>query len=336
MPWKRLIGMSVAAMCGLALTTSAALAGNNLLGNGYPSGPHFNLIILGKKPGFVCPTAAEYIATTPAQNVIYVPQVGTDVKIMMESGAKGPKNDPTLAVLKVTDWCSDAFDGTPAVVQIPKDPEGYAAFARIHGKPGPGDGSTASFEFTTRELDLVQDEFGNDLLVLGVVDDEGVTDISGTIIERFDTGSKGKGAKKATDISALFEYTGQVCAINNQDGFCSGDSVCSPGPTVCCVPVEEVAGAFVEASGCNDPDLAGFAGCALQVEVDGVMQCPDQLPYNGGLTSNVCEVITACKTFDGAWIFNIADFVNVLFGADNEGSYNVQVRLYPLPLINNQ
>jgi hypothetical protein len=336
MTLKRVICMSVAAACGLVLTTSVALAGNNLLGNGYPSGPHFNLVILGKKAGFVCPTAAEYIASTPAQNVIYVPQVGTDIKIMMESGAKGPKTDPTLVALKVTDWCTDAFDGTPAVVQIPKDAEGYAVFARIHGKPGPGDGSTATFEFTTRDLDLVQDEFGNDLIVLGVVDDTGITDISGTVIERFDTGGKGKGGRKATDISALFEYTGQVCAINDQEGFCSGGSVCSAGPTVCCVPVEEVAGTFVEASGCNDPELAGFAGCAPQVEVEGVMQCPDPFTYNGVQTSNVCEVITACKTFDGAWIFNIADFVNVLFGADNEGSYNVQVRWYPLPLINNQ
>ena len=77
MTWKRLIGMSVAAMCGLALTTSAALAGNNLLGNGYPSGPHFNLIILGKKPGFVCPTAAEYRLGLMPQNTTASPGEST-------------------------------------------------------------------------------------------------------------------------------------------------------------------------------------------------------------------------------------------------------------------
>ena len=35
---------------------------------------------------------------------------------------------------------------------------------------------------------------------------------------------------------------------------------------------------------------------------------------------------------DPTWIFNIESFVNVLFGAENNGSYNVKLRLYPLPL----
>ena len=332
MRWKRLVCTAVVVAAAL-LATSPALAGNNRVGNGFPSGPHFNLVILGKKPGFVCPTPAEYLASNPSQNVVYVPQVGTDINIMMQSGAKGPKADPTLASLKVTDWCSDAFDGTPAVVQIPKDAEGYGVYARIHGKPGPGDGSTATFEFTTRTLSLVEDEFGNDLILLGVVTDTGIEDISGTLLERFDTGGKGKGVQKATDISALFSYTGNVCAINNQDEFCSTGG-CSAGPNVCCVPVEYVGDVLVEASSCSDPDLAGFAACELQDQV--TLACPATLTYNGVATSNVCEVTTACKSFENAWIFNIADFVNVLFGAANDGSYNVQVRWYPLPLINNQ
>lgn len=334
MGWRRVVCTVVAAVCGL-LIAGPALAGNNLVGNGFPSGPHFNLVVLGKKPGFVCPTAAEYLANNPSQNVIYVPQVGTDINIMMQSGTKGPKSDPTLAAFKVTDWCTDAFDGTPAVVQIPKDADGYAVYARILGKPGPGDGSSATFEFATRSLSLVEDEFGNDLIVLGIVTDTGIEDISGTLLERFDSAGKGKGAQKATDISALFSYTGDVCAINNQDEFCATGG-CGAGPTVCCVPVEYVDDVLVEAGSCSDPELAGFAGCSLQVEVDGVLQCPATLEYNGATTANVCEVITACKTFEDAWIFNIADFVNVLFGADNDGSYNVQVRWYPLPLINNQ
>jgi len=39
-----------------------------------------------------------------------------------------------------------------------------------------------------------------------------------------------------------------------------------------------------------------------------------------------------CKRFDDEWIFNIADFVTVLFGVENNGSYIVKVRFYPLPL----
>jgi hypothetical protein len=60
------------------------------------------------------------------------------------------------------------------------------------------------------------------------------------------------------------------------------------------------------------------------------------LTFGDAMTDNVCEVSPVCKTFTDAWIFNIADFVNVLFGAENNGSYNIQVRYYPLPLINNQ
>lgn len=336
MRWGRVACMAVGAVCALMLATSPALAGNNLLGNGFPSGPHHNLVILGKKADFVCPTLAEYTEGTPGQNVIYVPQVGSDIGILMESGSKGPKSDPTLAALKVTDWCSEAFDGSPAVMKLPKDAEGYAVYARLLGKPGPGDGTTATFEFTTRALDLVEDEFGNNLILLGVLTDTGITDIAGTLLERFDTGGKGKNVRKATDISALFQYTGDVCTINDQDTFCS-DNDCVTSPTVlCCVPVEEVDGTLVEASGCSDEELAGFAGCAPQVDVDGVLQCPTELTFGDAMTDNVCEVSPVCKTFTDAWIFNIADFVNVLFGAENNGSYNIQVRYYPLPLINNQ
>ena len=31
-------------------------------------------------------------------------------------------------------------------------------------------------------------------------------------------------------------------------------------------------------------------------------------------------------------IFNIADFVDVLFNVKNNGTYNVNLRFYPLPL----
>ena len=44
------------------------------------------------------------------------------------------------------------------------------------------------------------------------------------------------------------------------------------------------------------------------------------------------QVDAQCKSFADEWIFNIEDFVNVLFGADNNGSYNVQLRFYQLPL----
>ena len=38
-----------------------------------------------------------------------------------------------------------------------------------------------------------------------------------------------------------------------------------------------------------------------------------------------------CRDYEEDWVFNIADFVNVLW--DIQGNaYNVQIRFYPLPL----
>ena len=331
------------AVLSLTLVTASALmwqpllahAGNNLLGNGFPSGPHFNLNILGKQEGFTCPSQADYLAGTPDQNVIYVPQVGSEISILMESGAKGPKSNPALETLKVTDWCSQTLDGDAATMMLPKSADGYAVFAWIRGKPGDAGGPT--FEFTGREFDLVQDEFGNDLIVLGLITETGIVDYAGNTLQRWDGSGKGKGGLKAKDISALFQFTGTACAINDQTTFCSTGG-CVAGPTVCCVPFEDSGGTLVVASACNDPDLAGYGACVSQMETSpGVFECPAELAVGDGTTTGtVCPVETACKEFSNTWIFNVADFVNVLYNAQNDGSYNVGLRFYPLPLINNQ
>lgn len=316
----------------IGLSVSTGVAGNNLIGNGFPSGPHFNLNIIGKNSDFVCPSLADYVASTPGQNVIYVRRVDSNIEILMESGAKGPKSDPSLTTLKVTDWCSNNIDGSSATLQLPKDAEGYAVYARITGKPGSEDG-LPTFAFSGREFVSVEDEFGNDLFLLGLINDTGIYDYAGNELYRYDGSKSGKGVKKAVNITELFQYSGQICAINDQTTFCSADlSLCTPGPIVCCVPfVDDGSGNLVEASSC-DPTLVGFGACVNQQE--GV--CPDSITYNGFTTTNICQVTTQCKYYDDQWIFNIADFVSVLFGAENNGSYNVHLRFYPLPLLNNQ
>ena len=329
---KKINPLSVLFLLAFCLSVSPGFAGNNLIGNGFPSGPHFNLNILGKNNDFVCPSLADYLASTPGQNVIYVRRVDSNIEILMESGAKGPKSDPSLTTLKVTDWCSNNIDNTPAVVQLPKDADGYAVYARITGKPGSEDG-LPTFAFSGREFALVEDEFGNDLIALGLITDTGIYDFSGNELYRFDSSKNGKGVRKATNITELFQFTGEICAINEQTTFCSPDlSLCTPGPIVCCVPfVDDGSGNLVEASSC-DPTLVGFGACVNQ---EGGI-CPTTITYNGITTTNICQVTTQCKTFTDQWIFNIADFVNILFGAENNGSYNVQFRFYPLPLLNNQ
>ncbi|WP_415892437.1 hypothetical protein ACMXYN_14440 [Neptuniibacter sp. PT8_73] len=39
--------------------------------------------------------------------------------------------------------------------------------------------------------------------------------------------------------------------------------------------------------------------------------------------------VGTCKSWENEWIFSIADFVEYIWGIDNKGSYNIQVRFYP-------
>ena len=450
------------------------------LGNGYPSGPHYNLNLIGKKDNFTCPAAKfEFTLDSACDgreqgdvivaescpdacnctqglqvfgNVIFMPrrtddssQPGTEddkISILVESGRKGPKGKPTAAVLEVTDLCTESFPddgsatgpgyetGDPATFRLPSDEDGYAVYARIHGKPGEavfedltatpigsggscdadsgdvcdpdndGDGvceiketcvGDPSFEFTSRQLKLVEDEFGNDLVAIGLITSEGTFDFDGNPLHRFDNLKKGKGVRKAVDITDFFTFNGEVCFINDA----SIQLFCPSGPgsdncalrtddggrdsPVCCVAANLDATGNVElADSCVEAD--GFAYCednAVLVEVAGdgigdddgdcesgeecVNECPATISFenpdntvgdapaligNGNCDpgencttvpddgGEVCTVVPVCKDFseDPVWIFNLEAFVNVLFGVDNNGSYNVQLRFYPLPL----
>lgn len=360
---KKIVLFCVPTLFVLGLLASPTFAGNNLLGNGFPSGPHFNLIIHGKNDNFTTCPAAKYEVTDPGTsgvligtivegscpatatcqqvfgNVINVPRGWGDgpIEILMESGRKGPKSNPGTTELEVTDWCTKDIDGDAAVLRLPQDSDGYAVYARILGKPGDGGGPT--FKFTSRELVLVEDEMGNDLLGLGLITDNSIINFDGSELTRWDTAKNGKGVQKAKNITEIFEFTGQACAINDQSTFCASGG-CSDGPVVCCVPfVEQQNGTFVENSVCQEP----YGACVNQTDTNGdtILDCLATITYqvaNGDPVEaqTVCPVSTQCKNFEDKWIFNIADFVNVLFGIDPDGSYNVQIRFYPLPLQNNQ
>ena len=355
------------------------------VGNGFPSGPHFNLNISGKKENFTCPPpefqwtitgttdghtgdghemgAVVVSATCPAGhtctqgvqvfgNVVFVPRTQAlgpgntpiPIEILMESGLKGPKSAPATTDLQVTDWCSQQFDGDAASLRLPKDPEGYAVYGRILGKPGADGGPT--FDFVSRNLMLVHDEFGNDLILLGLVNETGAFDP--VTLTRYNSGTAGKGALKAVNITPLFEFSGEVCYINDVDVFCPDLSGANPAgcsvradangvpQPVCCVPVDvnPDTGAQTALSSCVDPSLDGFGACVDSTsDGAGGYLCPATIDFDGvDPQETACPVVPVCKTYAGAWIFNIADFVNVLFGVENDGSYLVQLRFYPLPL----
>ena len=70
-----------------AFPAFAVQPGQTVNPNGFPSGDHYNLNIIGKKSGFTCPEQQYDLSGNLLYgNVIYVPETGTDIKIMMQSG----------------------------------------------------------------------------------------------------------------------------------------------------------------------------------------------------------------------------------------------------------
>jgi hypothetical protein len=323
-------------------------------GNGYPSGPHFNLNLNAKSDHFRCP-APQFVVVVDNNgngdagmivdvcdpgdvcdpdlgNVVFLPRVqGTDpISLLIESGRKGPKTAPDATDLEVVDWCTQSFPddgsfapplGDAAVVRLPKNAEGYAVYARVHGKPGRNQ-DERTFA-AVPELALVQDEAGNDLLYLGLVSSDGVFDSEGILLRRTDDSRKGKGVRKATDIGGLFRWSGDVCYLQpDTDPFClddSGANLCTM-LDLCCV----------------DLDLSGdgvYEACDLLTDVgvdpdgDGNFECPLT-----DVAGNPYTPLTAeCRHYDSKWVFNIADFVDLLLDITSD-AYHVQIRFYPLPL----
>lgn len=335
-------GIAVASSLYLA---SAALAGKPTddtgayLGNGAPSGPHFNLIFNAKQAEFTCPPPQfEVVAGGDVDgdgvcdpgdtceqtfgNVIFMPrEQGNDaITVVMQSGAKGPKSQPDATQLEVTDWCTESFpdeDGADgAVLRLPKDPEGYAVFGWVKGKLG-----ERTFE-TVPSLDLVEDEAGNDLILLGLVSPDGVFKSDGIELSRIDSTTKGKGNNNFTDMTDLFLWTGNVCYVQEDvDMFCldeSGVDVCQDR-ALCCVDETDPPDGVYEH--CEDLSVVGVD------PGDGTLVCPDfdafGFPYE--------TVVAVCRDYEDDWVFNIADFVNVLWDIESN-AYNVQIRFYPLPL----
>lgn len=144
--------------------------------------------------------------------------------------------------LEVTDWCTRHFpdDGTTpaspdpadggdgAAFTLPANDRGYRVLARVMGRPVEGD----AFQFLKPSIKDLRDEFGNTLfdaegysyLDLGTINPDGsCTDANGEdnpdcMLKRSDNGpgQKGKkGVQDATELSALFQFSGDICYVND-------------------------------------------------------------------------------------------------------------------------
>ena len=192
-------------VCGMALCVAGVLLllipcayAQNVNPNGFPSGPHFNLNIIGKKAEFACPAQEYDLNGNPIYgNVVFVPDNGSG-SLTMQSGRVGKKAS-TFTELRAIDPCA-GFDGTPALIELPPNTNGYRVYARALGKPG--DATAISI---IPSLVSASDEFGDPLVYLGLVTSGGIFKSDGETITR--TGRK----STAMPITDMFLWSGTVC-----------------------------------------------------------------------------------------------------------------------------
>ena len=278
------LALSIVVIAAFAVApVSATEPGQSVNPNGFPSGEHYNLNIIGKNADFTCP-GQEYLSGAPLYgNVIYVPQKGTDIKILLQSGA-GNKA-AAITTLQETDPCTAGFDGSPAVVQIPKNTMGYRVYARALAKPT----DNPSMQIIP-SLASVEDEYGNDLVYLGLVTSNGFE----TPLSTF---TRQKGKSTAVNITGMFEWTGDVCYFNST--YCLTPEQCTTTALCCTIDANAL-----------------YQNCTVKVG--------DLCPLG------TVDTTAYCRSYSNEWVFNIGDFVTEVWGIDNNGLKLLQVRFYPV------
>jgi hypothetical protein len=313
----------------VAFIITPALAtkpGETVNPNGFPSGPHYNLNIHGKKAEFTCPEQKYYLEVTECNctlheigdlveecdsqdiceptnipiygNSIFVPENGVGIKIYMQSGKVGGKGKKAETLPQNELWAIDpcaVFDGS-ATIQLP--PGEYDVYARALAKP-----TDNPYMTVTPELVAAEDENGNDLVYLGLLTGNGFK----TTTETF---TRNKGKSKAIPITGLFNWTGTVCYIEMPEGYTGTIT------THCCHDYDPPDGIYDYCCFDENNDLT--------YQVD---ECSGDL--TGFVEGECAEIETYCYEYTDEWIFNIADFVNYLWNANNNGLKLLQVRFYP-------
>jgi hypothetical protein len=277
----KIFGMGVLFVSMTAFVTAYAMSQDENP-NGFPSGPHYNMNIIGKKVSFTCP-APELDPITGAPiygNVVFVPESGQGIQIYMQSGSTKGKA-AAITELRVIDPCA-GIDGNGATVQLPPNAAGYRVYARALAKPTDYPSMTI-----LPSLVAAVDESGNDLMYLGLVTDRGFVRSDGITVTRT------KGKSVATNVTGLFEWSGDVCYFTALDGT------------------------YTETQ-----------KCVIDLDGDGIYD-DAEAPVDGVCPAGYSLISTFCKTYEEEWVFNIADFVEYLWSLDNSGSKLVQIRFYP-------
>jgi hypothetical protein len=265
-------------------------------------GFHYTLNVHGKGETFKkqdCTVVPDPV-TGEYSNNIFIPSNGEPTdnnQVLMTSGSAKGKWASTGVVYGVRDACTAPFDGDAAELTLPPNPngKGYYVTARVLGKP------TENPELTlSGELVFVKDEQGNDLLVLGLVTDNGFTTPTQTI-------TRTKGKVSALDVTGLFEWSGQVCYFDGAN-YCYDEA---------------------QTYLCTDTEL-----CCVDFDADGITDsCVDPVVNTDGTLSCTLGSLTdlACRDYVNEWVFNIGDLVGYMWDLDAQGDFKLaNFRFYPV------
>ena len=231
-------------------------------------------------------------------NNIFMPSnsEGTSNQILIVSGkGKGSKKD-MISAYGVRDTCTNEFDGDAAEVVLPPNDKGYFVVARVLGKPT----DNPYLGFKEGALMFVEDEFGNDLLVLGLVTN-GFWKTPHVELTRT------KGKTTAVDITGLFLWSGSVCYFDPAN-YCTVADPCDETKELCCTD-NDSDGYYED---CTDPvsDALGNLSCA---------------------DAGYVLMTLGCQNYVDKWVFNIGDYVGAEWETYAGGNFKLaNIRFYPV------
>ena len=267
------------------------------------TGDHYTLNIHGKKSDFNkqdCTAEPDPITGEYGNNIFMPSNSGETLnQILIVSGkGKGSKKD-LISAYGVRDTCTNKFDGDAAEVILPPNDKGYFVVARVLGKPT----DNPYLGFKDGALMFVEDEFGNDLLVFGLVTNDSWQTPQAPQVKLTRT----KGKTTAVDITGLFLWSGSVCYFDPEN-YCTIADPCNETKELCCI--DNDSDNYYE--DCTDPVSDDFDN----------LSCADP---------GYVLMTLLCQNYVDKWVFNIGDYVGAEWETYAGGNFKlVNIRFYPV------
>jgi hypothetical protein len=302
------------------MMTGTAVAGKPIdvvmWSNGFPSGPHFNLNIHGKKDDYNCDPSS-------GGGSVFVPEYG-DSEIDFIQNKKS-----SVTELTVHDKCGN-YDGDPALVQLPAGE--YQVYARILAKPQE-DGEPRDVVFYPKLIEAC-----NDTLIILHLNGDGVIDLldldtDGDGIP--DNDIDGNGVVDDADLALYYDFPD---AVDCTDSFLLGTGVVTSGG-VFDMDSQELIRTKGNSKAVDVTALFQWSGYTCDqiydVNNNGEIDLGDlsmDLDGDGDIDDNDLQIYLdmSCTFMDSAWIFDIADLVVYGWDYKNNGAKLVQTRFYPV------